>query len=143
MKVIITESQYKKIVYNFLDSLFGPNYSYKRLSDNKTVILIFGKDTSDDIFRVYTKFGRGEGCKKDLYVNDETMDTIQNYIPISVIKKKLFSKTILSYVNEKTKLNIDCIDFYYNIEIDDDDDNILRVSRYNFNVKKNKKIKPG
>ena len=57
MKVIITESQYKKIVYNFLDSLFGPNYSYKRLSDNKTVILIFGKDTSDDIFRVYTKFG--------------------------------------------------------------------------------------
>ena len=140
MKVIITETQYKNIVYNFLDSIFGSNYSYKKQNDNKSVILIFGKDTSDDIFRVYTKYGRGKGCKKDLYINDDTMDTIQNYIPISVIRKKLFSKTILSYINEKTNLNIDCIDFYYNIDSDNDD--VPQVSRYNFNAKKNKKTKP-
>ena len=141
MKVIITETQYKNIVYNFLDSIFGLNYSYKKQNDDKSVILIFGKDTSDDIFRVYTKYGRGKGCKKDLYINDDTMDTIQNYIPISVIRKKLFSKTILSYINEKTNLNIDCIDFYYNIDSDNDD--VLQISRYNFNAKKNKKTKPG
>ena len=54
------------------------------------------------------------------------------------MRKKLFSRTILSYVNEKTNLDIDCIEFWYNITnkhgIDYDE-------RYNFNAKKNKRIK--
>jgi hypothetical protein len=81
-----------------------------------------------------------KGCKKDMYVISETIDTIVKYMPLAVIKKKLFSKTILLYVNEKTGLNIDCIEFWYDVESEDEDD-VSYTNRYNFNLKKNKKIK--
>jgi hypothetical protein len=58
------------------------------------------------------------------------------YLPPAVLRKKLFSRTILSYVNEKTNLDIDCIDFAYEIY---DNDETYFESRYRFNVKKNKK----
>jgi hypothetical protein len=79
-----------------------------------------------------------------MYVIAETIDTIVKYMPLAVIKKKLFSKTILLYVNEKTGLNIDCIEFWYYVEAEDEDgdgDDVSYTGRYNFNLKKNKKIK--
>jgi hypothetical protein len=66
-------------------------------------------------------------------------------MPLAIIKKKLFSKTILLYVNEKTGLNIDCIEFWYDTELYDteldDEDYVPYTKKYNFNLKKNKKIK--
>ena len=141
MKVIITESQYKKIVFQLLDSLFGPNISYEK---EKNTIGINDND-GEEIFRVYLKNGRMKGCKKDMYVIAETIDTIVKYMPLAIIKKKLFSKTILLYVNEKTGLNIDCIEFWYVTELYDteldDEDYVPYTKKYNFNLKKNKKIK--
>jgi hypothetical protein len=141
MKVIITESQYQKIVFQLLDSLFGPNISYEK---EKNSIGINDND-GEEIFRVYLKNGRMKGCKKDMYVISETIDTIVKYMPLAVIKKKLFSKTILLYVNEKTGLNIDCIEFWYVTELYDteldDEDYVPYTKKYNFNLKKNKKIK--
>jgi hypothetical protein len=141
MKVIITESQYQKIVFQLLDSLFGPNISYEK---EKNSIGINDND-GEEIFRVYLKNGRMKGCKKDMYVIAETIDTIVKYMPLAVIKKKLFSKTILLYVNEKTGLNIDCIEFWYDTELYDteldDEDYVPYTKKYNFNLKKNKKIK--
>jgi hypothetical protein len=52
-------------------------------------------------------------------------------------RKKLFSKTLVSYVNERTNLDIDCIEFYYPKTIKGDEYDV----KYNFNVKKNKKNK--
>jgi len=141
MKVIITESQYKKIVFQLLDSLFGPNISYEK---EKNTIGINDND-GEEIFRVYLKNGRMKGCKKDMYVLSDTIDTIVKYMPLAIIKKKLFSKTILLYVNEKTGLNIDCIEFWYVTELYDteldDEDYVPYTKKYNFNLKKNKKIK--
>jgi hypothetical protein len=141
MKVIITESQYQKIVFQLLDSLFGPNISYEK---EKNSIGIKDND-GEEIFRVYLKNGRMKGCKKDMYVIAETIDTIVKYMPLAIIKKKLFSKTILLYVNEKTGLNIDCIEFWYDTELYDteldDEDYVPYTKKYNFNLKKNKKIK--
>jgi len=141
MKVIITESQYQKIVFQLMDSLFGPNISYEK---EKNSIGINDND-GEEIFRVYLKNGRMKGCKKDMYVISETIDTIVKYMPLAIIKKKLFSKTILLYVNEKTGLNIDCIEFWYVTELYDteleDEDYVPYTKKYNFNLKKNKKIK--
>ncbi len=130
MDVIITKSQYQKIVFNLLDVLYGPKLSYKRESDRIRIL----SNEGEHIFTVYTVGGKGDGCKQDMYVNSETGEEIDNFIPKVATRKKLFSKTVLSYVNEKTNLNIDCIEFWYEKGPSHD-------KRYNFNVKKNKKIK--
>ena len=134
MKVVITKLQYQKIVFNLLDVLHGPKILFKRDGD---IFEILSND-GEEIFRLYTKEGRSKGCKRDMLVLTQTIEEIKMYFPPAVLRKKLFSKTILSYVNEKTNLNIDCIDFAY--EIYDDDDTYYET-KYRFNVKKNKKTR--
>ena len=134
MKVVITKLQYQKIVFNLLDVLYGPNISFKKDEDIFEILSDYG----EEIFRLYTKDGRSKGCKRDMLVLTKTIEEIEMYFPPAVLRKKLFSKTILSYVNEKTNLNIDCIDFAY--EIYDDDDTYYET-KYRFNVKKNKKTR--
>ena len=144
MKVEISKSQYQRVIHNLLDTLYGPKLSYKR---NKDMIYIYPYNNEsiegelfegDAIFRVYTGSGKAKGCKKDMYVPSETGEEIEDFIPNAATRKKLFSKTVLSYVNEKTGLDIDCIEFWYHTGLGDNPD---QEDRYNFNVKKNKKIR--
>jgi len=132
MKVVITKSQYQKIVFNLLDVLYGPNISYKKDDDLFEIL----SNDGEEIFRVYTNEGRSKGCKKDLLVLSKAMEEIESYVPPTVLRKKLFAKTVLSYVNEKTGLDIDCIDFSFNAN---EYTNVNSGDRYRFNVKKNKK----
>jgi hypothetical protein len=132
MKVVITKLQYQKIVFNLLDVLYGPNISFKKDEDMFEIL----SDDGEEIFRVYTKLGRSKGCKKDMLVLSMAMQEIESYVPPTVLRKKLFSKTVLSYVNKKTGLDIDCIDFSFNAN---EYDNVNSEDRYRFNVKKNKK----
>lgn len=134
MKVVITKLQYQKIVFNLLDVLYGPNISFKKDEDMFEIL----SDDGEEIFRLYTKDGRSKGCKRDMLVLTKTIEEIEMYFPPAVLRKKLFSKTIISYVNEKTNLDIDCIDFAY--EIYDNDDTYYET-KYRFNVKKNKKTR--
>ena len=134
MKVVITKLQYQKIVFNLLDVLYGPNISFKKDEDMFEIL----SDDGEEIFRLYTKDGRSKGCKRDMLVLTKTIEEIEMYFPPAVLRKKLFSKTIISYVNEKTNLDIDCIDFAY--EIYDNDDTYFET-KYRFNVKKNKKTR--
>ena len=134
MKVVITKSQYQKIVFNLLDVLYGPNISFKKDDDLFEIL----SDDGEEIFRVYTNEGRSKGCKRDMLVLTKTIEEIKMYFPPAVLRKKLFSKTIISYVNEKTNLDIDCIDFAYEIY---DNDETYFETKYRFNVKKNKKTR--
>ena len=134
MKVVITKLQYQKIVFNLLDVLYGPNISFKKDEDMFEIL----SDDGEEIFRLYTKDGRSKGCKRDMLVLTKTIEEIEMYFPPAVLRKKLFSKTIISYVNKKTNLDIDCIDFAY--EIYDNDDTYYET-KYRFNVKKNKKTR--
>ena len=134
MKLVITKLQYQKIVFNLLDVLYGPNISFKKDEDMFEIL----SDDGEEIFRLYTKDGRSKGCKRDMLVLTKTIEEIKMYFPPAVLRKKLFSKTIISYVNEKTNLDIDCIDFAY--EIYDNDDTYFET-KYRFNVKKNKKTR--
>ena len=133
MKIEITKLQYKRLIYKLLDTLYGPKISYRW---NNDLIEILSNE-GDEIFYVYTKNGRARGCKKDLYVITQTEEEIHDFIPKAAIRKKLFSKTVLSYVNERTNLDIDCIEFYYPSTTK----GIEHNKKYNFNVKKNKKTK--
>jgi hypothetical protein len=145
MKVVITKLQYQKIVFNLLDTLYGPKLSYERKND---MIYIYSNDNNpfedesigegDAIFRVYMGSGKGKGCKKDLYVTSETGEEIEDFIPRAATRKKLFAKTVISYVNEKTSLDIDCIEFWYETFTYD---GVKHEDKYNFNVKKNKKTR--
>ena len=132
MKIVITVSQYQKIVFNLLDTLYGPNISFKKDEEIFEIL----SDHGEEIFRVYTRAGKSKGCKRDMLVLSQTIEEIERYLPPAVLRKKLFSKTILSYVNEKTNLDIDCIDFPYGIY---NNDETYFENRYRFNVKKNKK----
>jgi hypothetical protein len=134
MKVEITKLQYQKIVFNLLDVLYGPNISFKKDDDLFEIL----SDDGEEIFRVYTNEGRSKGCKRDMLVLTKTIEEIKMYFPPAVLRKKLFSKTIISYVNEKTNLDIDCIDFAYEIY---DNDETYFETKYRFNVKKNKKTR--
>ena len=134
MKIVITESQYQKVVFSLLDTLYGPKISFKK---DKDIFEILSND-GEEIFRLYTKEGRSKGCKRDMLVLTRTIEEIKMYFPPAVLRKKLFSKTIISYVNEKTNLDIDCIDFPYEIY---DNDETYFETKYRFNVKKNKKTR--
>ena len=136
MKIVITESQYQKVVFSLLDTLYGPKISFKK---DKDIFEILSGD-GEEIFRLYTNEGRSKGCKRDMLVLSQTIEDIERYMPPAVLRKKLFSKTIISYANEKTNLDIDCIDFAYEM-YQVDDDNIYYDKRYRFNVKKNKKTR--
>jgi len=130
MDVIITKSQYQKIVFNLLDVLYGPKLTHEKEADRIKIL----SNEGEHIFTVYTVGGKGDGCKQDMFVNFDTGNEIDSFIPKVATRKKLFSKTVLSYVNEKTNLNIDCIEFWYEKGPSHD-------KRYNFNVKNNKRIK--
>ena len=145
MKIEISKAQYQRVIHNLLDTLYGPKLSYEILKD---MIYIYSNNSEsiegegwiqgDAIFRVYTGSGKGKGCKKDMYVTPETGEEIEDFIPNAATRKKLFSKTVLSYVNEKTGLDIDCIEFWYETFTYD---GVKREDKYNFNVKKNKKTR--
>jgi hypothetical protein len=133
MLVEVTKSQYKRLIYKLLDTLYGPKISYRW--NNDLIEILSNED--DEIFYVYTKLGKARGCKKDMYVLTSTEEEIHDFIPKAATRKKLFSKTVLSYVNEKTGLDIDCIEFFYPKTTKGVEHN----KKYNFNVKKNKKNK--
>ena len=133
MKIKINKEQYQRVIYKLLDTLYGPKISYRW---NNELIEILSNE-GDEIFYVYTKHGRARGCKRDLYVIGQTEEDINDIIPKAATRKKLFSKTLLSYVNERTNLDIDCIEFFYPSTTK----GIEHNKKYNFNVKKNKKTK--
>jgi hypothetical protein len=146
MKIEISNAQYQRVIRNLLDALYGPKLSYEIIKDmiyiypnNRESIEGEYQDLDDAIFRVYMGSGKVKGCKKDLLVTYETGEEIDDFIPKAATRKKLFAKTVLSYVNEKTRLNIDCIEFWYHKDRVLGDD-LYRQYKYNFNVKKNKKI---
>ena len=132
MKIELTKNQYKRIIFNLLDNLYGSEFSIEKNEDLIQIYTNYG----EEIATVYTKGGRSKGCKRDVFVRLQTMEDIESFISKAITRKKLFSKTFLSYINERTNLNIDCIEFWY----DNPDDTSDTSARYSFSVKKNKRI---
>ena len=59
MKLEVTKSQYKRIIFNLLDNLYGSELSTEKNEDLIQIYTNYG----EEIATVYTKGGRSKGRK--------------------------------------------------------------------------------
>jgi len=115
MNIEITEPQLKRVFFNLMDSLF-PNIEYSEKQDGRK-----GYDiTNDDelVCRIYKKGGVNE-----LFIPENTIETIIDFIPQVSKKPRLLSKLISSFIIEKTGLEIFSVEFWM---LDSDGNHMVR-----------------
>ena len=143
----IKKEQYKELVLNLLETLFG-ELTIKDEYDGrgKKYIRNIYDQHGEDIASIFLGDHANKGCKKDLTLNQETSERLEGYIPY--FRHKMFSKVIVDYIYDKFKIKCDCVHYDYNFEreiryIDDDGDEYedLNYDTRKYNVKKKKKIK--
>jgi len=118
MNIEITESQFRKMFFSIMNILF-PNISYSKKQDGNK-----GYDITSDgeiICRIYKK-----GNVNELFIRENTLETIVDFIPQVSKKPRLLSKLISSFINEKTGLEIFSVEFW----MLDNDSNLM--IRYNY-----------
>ena len=137
MKYAITESQYKKILLNYLNGIASDFICVKNTS--------FRKRVDDSWIDIYTsdnlKFGtvwnamstlNTLGCKDELVLDEDFINGFENTIPI--VMPKIFSKVVLEYFNSKSGLGCDCLEFsYFTGEYDQFDDPLYKLFHFNIN----------
>jgi hypothetical protein len=143
MKIIISKEQYRVLVLNLLETLFG-ELSIRTREEKQRLGL--GGDDYHDIFNKYdeeianiwvTGESKNKGCKRDLTFYNEVTEQMEKFMPY--YKHRMFSKVLIEYVYKYTGVKCDCVQYDYNFSGDDDDDIYAKTKKYN--VKKKKKIK--
>ena len=137
MKYTISESQYKKILLNYLnniasDFIFEDDVEFGE--DNWVDII-----TSDDVdfgsvwFKTIRNIAGAtitRGCDMELALDDKFMQEFEGSIP--VVNPKIFSQVVLEYFKSKTEKDCDCLEFsYFTGEYDQWGDPLLKVFHYN------------
>ena len=133
MKYAITESQYKKILVNYLNEFVGDFVFEDGNYDEDSWIDIY---TSDNL-----KFGSvwnatsaitTFGCKDELALGEDFINGFEETMPI--VMPKIFSQVVLEYFNSKSGLECDCLEFsYFTGEYDQYDDPLYKL--FHFNIK--------
>ena len=141
MKIIITKQQYKKLVYNLLDTVTGGKLIVSE--DRKETIGYANVFNSygDVVMNIFDMkgYGRSKGCKKDLALDSDFVIELENYVPY--FKHKIFSKVLVDYVYNKTGVKCDCVDYPKDYKKEDPNlDHGYFDSRFVYNVKKKKRI---
>jgi hypothetical protein len=123
MNIEITESQFKKMFFSIMNILF-PNIEYSEKQDGNK-----GYDITSDgeiVFRIYKR-----GNVNELFILENTLETIIDFIPQVSKKPRLLSKLISSFIIEKTGLEIFSVEFW----MLDSDGNLIDgnlMMRYNY-----------
>ena len=141
MKIIISKEQYRVLVLNLLETLFG-ELSIRTVGEKKRLGQV-GHDYHDvfnkhdeEIAHIWVKGdSKNKGCKRDLTFSNEVIEQMEKFIPY--YKHKMFSKVLIEYVYKYTGVKCDCIQYDYDFV--DDDYTFSKTKKYN--VKKKKKIK--
>ena len=138
MKYSISESQYRKILSNYLNEYVG-DFVFE---DNE--------DSGDNWVDVYTSDGlefgsvwfRNEqntslnmisnGCDMELSLDEDFIQEFEQTIPI--IMPKVFSEVLLEYFNSKTGRGCNCLEFPYAAGEDDPNGNPVDQT-YHYNTK--------
>jgi hypothetical protein len=133
MKYAITESQYKKILINYLNEFVGDFVFEDDGHDVENWIDVY---TSDDL-----NFGSvwdtttttiTSGCNNELALDEDFMRGFEETMPI--VMPKIFSQVVLEYFNSKSGLECDCLEFsYFTGEYDQFDDPLYKL--FHFNIK--------
>ena len=104
--------------FSIMNILF-PNIVYSKKQDgNKGYDII---SDGEIICRIYKK-----GNVNELFIRENTLETIIDFIPQVSKKPRLLSKLISSFINEKTGLEIFSVEFW----MLDNDSNLM--IRYNY-----------
>ena len=113
MKYQISESQYKKILLNYLNSIAKDFIFEDDEYEGDNWVDVFTSDHSD-FGSVWFKTIQNrnmitEGCDKELALDERFIQEFENTIPI--VMPKIFSQVVLEYFNSKTGLECDCLEF--------------------------------
>jgi hypothetical protein len=140
MKIIISKEQYRVLVLNLLETLFG-ELSIRTVEEKQRLGL--GGDDYHDIFNKHDEEianiwikgdSKNKGCKRDLTFYNEVTEQMEKFMPY--YRHRMFSKVLIEYVYKYTGVKCDCIQYDYNFV---DNDTSPKTKKYN--VKKKKKIK--
>jgi hypothetical protein len=104
MNIEITESQFKKVFFSLMNTIF-PDITYSEKQDGSK-----GYDITSDgeiICRIYKKGGVNE-----LFIPENTIKTIIDFIPQVSTEPRLLSNLISSFIIEKTGLEISSVEFW-------------------------------
>ncbi len=133
MKYAITESQYKKILLNYLNEFVGDFVFEDDGHDVENWIDVY---TSDDL-----NFGSvwdtttttiTSGCNNELALDEDFINGFEETMPI--VMPKIFSQVVLEYFNSKSGLECDCLEFsYFTGEYDQYDDPLYKLFHFNIN----------
>ena len=145
MKIIISKEQYRVLVLNLLETLFG-ELSIRTVGEKKRLGQV-GHDYHDvfnkhdeEIAHIWVKGdSKNKGCKRDLTFNNEMTEQMENFIPY--YKHKMFSKVLIEYVYKYTGVKCDCIQYDYDFSDTHYNDDYTFSKTKKYNVKKKKKIK--
>ena len=122
MKYQVSESQYRKIISNYHNSVVSDFiFEDDDYEDDNWVDILIGDDNDFGSLWFKTKSNIGmitEGCYEELSLDEDFIQEFERTIPI--IMPKVFSQVLLEYFNSKTKRDCDCIEFsYHNGEYED------------------------
>ena len=136
MKYTISESQYRKILLNYLNNIASDFiFEDDEFEGDNWVDVITRDDTDFGSVWFKTIQTRGmitEGCDMELALDEGFIQEFKNTIPI--VMPKIFSQVVLEYFNSKTGLECDCIELsYFTGEYDQFGDPLDQPYHYNAN----------
>jgi hypothetical protein len=132
MKYQISESQYRKIILNYLNNIASDFIFEERHRENDSYVDVTTSN-GDNFGAIWYGGAITMGCAEELSLNSDLMSEIEDVIPIMI--PKLFSEVVLEYFNSKTGSECDCLEFTYVTEEYDQWDDPL-TSTFHFNIKK-------
>jgi hypothetical protein len=135
MKYQISESQYKKLVLRYLNSVASDFiFEDDDYEDNNWVDILIGDDKYFGSLWFKTIQNRGfitEGCNEELSLDHDFTQEFEQTIPI--VMPKVFSQAVLEYFNSKTNRDCDCLEFEYHVGDGEDGSPLSEPYRYNIN----------
>lgn len=115
MKYQITESQYRKVILNYLNSVVSDFiFEDDESGGDNWVDILIGEDDNFGSLWFKNKWNIGmitEGCYEELALDEDFIQEFEQTIPI--IMPRVFSEVLLGYFNSKTERDCDCIEFMY------------------------------
>lgn len=117
MKYQVSESQYRKIILNYLNNVASDFvFEDDHYEDDNWVDVL--TSNGSDFGSLWFKSIRNnvgamitQGCNQELALDEDFTQEFEGLIPIT--HPKIFSQVVLEYFNSKTGHDCDCIEFYY------------------------------
>ena len=133
MKYTISESQYRKILSNYLNEFVG-DFVFENDGHNVENWIDVYTSNGLEFGSVWgtTSTVITKGCNNELSLDEDFIYEFEETMPI--VMPKIFSQVVLEYFNSKTGLECDCIELsYFTGEYDQFGDPLDQPYHYNAN----------